>query len=287
MLAGSVLLSEFYTEPTGVSTALAAALMAEPSTSGCEAPPAVSYKIPTVIAGPNSQANVNCLAWQDFIAVNWQASSATCTANGAIPAAKFGQPNNTAPVVWETYKEVTDVFQKEAAAPSPWCSGEILAHGNKSLGSRFTQAGANGAWLTAQNHRLALYEIRMNRDVFSYINANRLYDAAAQETFASDSGIDLPDGTAKFVQYGNTGSMVFKAAWIELPDPSRWPYFKISKAYVVDPGSGDAPRLVTVGLVGLHIIHKTAKSPQFIWATFEHINNAPSTADIKNNALRA
>jgi hypothetical protein len=42
-----------------------------------------------------------------------------------------------------------------------------------------------------------------------------------------------------------------------------------------------------VGLVGLHIIHKTAKSPQFIWATFEHINNAPSTTDIKNNALRS
>jgi hypothetical protein len=70
MLAGYVLLSAYQTEPMGVRTALAAALTAQPTTRGCDAPPALSYKIPTVIAGPNSQANVNCLAWQDFIAVN-------------------------------------------------------------------------------------------------------------------------------------------------------------------------------------------------------------------------
>jgi hypothetical protein len=284
---GSALLGIYDREPTGPDGALAAALTAQPTTSGCETPPTLSYTIPSDIAGANTQANVNCLAWQDFIAVNWQASPKKCSANAAISAAKFGEPNNTALVVWETYKEASDVFQKDAAPPSPWCSGELLTHGNKSLGLRFTQAGTGGAWLTAQNHHLALYEIRMNRDAFSYIEANRLYDATTQEAFAENSGIDLPDGTAEFSQYGETGSMVFKASWIELPDPSQWPFFKTSKAYVVDPGSNGPPRPVTVGLVGLHIIHKTAKSPQFIWATFEHVNNAPSAADIKNNALRS
>jgi hypothetical protein len=274
-------------EPAGSNGAFAQALTVQPTTGGCEAPPTLSYTIPTDIAGANSQANVNCLAWQDFIAANWQASPATCTADATIPAAKFGEPNNTALVVWETYKEASDVFRKDAAPPSPWCSGDPPSHGNKSLGSRFTQAGTGGAWLTAQNHHLALYEIRMNHDVFSYIQANRLYDATKQEDFAENFGIDLPNGTAEFSQYGEAGSMVFKASWIELPDPSQWPYFKTSKAYVTDPTSDGSPRLVTVGLVGLHIIHKTAKSPQFIWATFEHVNNAPSAADIKNNALRS
>src|SRR5215471_6535457 len=68
LLAGYVLLSAYQTEPVGVSPALAAVLTAQPTTRGCDAPPALSYTIPTVIAGPNSQANVNCLAWQDFIA---------------------------------------------------------------------------------------------------------------------------------------------------------------------------------------------------------------------------
>src|SRR5262249_36859493 len=271
----------------GLSPALAAALMAQPTTSGCDASPALSYKIPTGVAGSNSQANVNCMAWQDFIAVNWQASLAACTPDTSIPASKFGEPNNTRPAAWGNYEEASDLFQKDGAAPAPWCSGEALKRGTKYLGSRFTQAGASGAWLTAQNHHVALYEIRVNQDVFSYVHGNRLYNAAIQEIFPENAGIDLPDGTTNFAQYGKTDSMIFKASWIELPDPSRWPYFKISKAYVVNPDSSGLPRLVTVGLVGLHIIHKTAKSPQFIWATFEHVNNAPSTADIKNNTLRA
>jgi hypothetical protein len=283
---GSVLFDIGDREPAAPRVAFAEALSVQPTTSGCEAPPALSYMIPSDIAGANSQANVNCMAWQDFIAVNWQATPKKCSADATIPAAKFGEPNNTALVVWETYKEASDVFQKHAVSPSPWCSGESLTQGNKSLGLRFTQASTGGAWLTAQNHHLALYEIRVNRDLFSYIEVNRLYDATAQESFAENSGIDLPNGTAEFSQYGKVGSMVFKASWIELPDPSQWPYFKTSKAYVVEPGSSGSPRLVTVGLVGLHIIHKTAKSPQFIWATFEHVNNAPSATDIKNDALR-
>src|SRR5437763_13489978 len=79
--------------------------------------------------------------------------------------------------------------------------------------------------------------------------------------------------------------MELKASWVALPDPSQWRYFKTSKAYIVGPDPKILPRLVTVGLVGLHIIHKTAKAPQFVWATFEHVNNAPSTADIQNNTL--
>ncbi len=34
-----------------------------------------------------------------------------------------------------------------------------------------------------------------------------------------------------------------------------------------------------MGLVGLHIIQKTKFGQQFVWATFEHVNNAPSTTD--------
>lgn len=69
----------------------------------------------------------------------------------------------------------------------------------------------------------------------------------------------------------------------------RWPLFKISKAYVSYPSaSGPTPRkLVTVGLVGLHIIRKTPNAQQFVWSTFEHVNNDPSTADIQNKTLKA
>ena len=41
-----------------------------------------------------------------------------------------------------------------------------------------------------------------------------------------------------------------------------------------DPSTGEC-REATVGLVGLHIVHKTQSSQQWIWASFEHVQNAP------------
>ncbi|HEV2964859.1 MAG TPA: hypothetical protein VG649_23735 [Candidatus Angelobacter sp.] len=280
--------------PAGLTNVVAASTAVDFSTGGCQAPPVLTYIIPSDIAASNSQANVNCMAWQDFIALNWQASISTCEADRSVPASKFGQPNNTAPVVWETFKEASEVFQENAAPPNVWCyqKGESNARrvsaipaGYKVLGANVTQPNTNGAWLTDQNGNLTLYEIRLNQDEFNYIDQNQLYSAPIQKMFANGPGIDLPDGTAKFAQYGKTGSMEFKASWVELRDPSQWQYFKTSKAYIINQDRRVPPRLVTVGLVGLHVIHKTAKAPQFIWATFEHVNNAPSTADIQKNTL--
>jgi hypothetical protein len=289
--------------PANAGNVMAFSTAVHPSTGGCQSPPTLSYTVPLDIAASNSQANVNCLVWQEFIALNWLASPANCEADATVAASSFGQPNNTAPVVWETYKEASEVFQKDAAPPKPWCFADnrklktpspqkykvFGLDSNRRTSSldlsHFGQAGTDGAWLTDQNRNLTLYEIRLNADEFNYINTNQLYDASIQQTFVQEPGIDLPDGTARFSQYGHIGSIELKAAWIELPDPSKWPYFKTSKAYVVYPNSKAKPKLVTIGLVGLHIIHKTAKGPQFVWATFEHVNNAPSTTDIKDSTL--
>ena len=45
-------------------------------------------------------------------------------------------------------------------------------------------------------------------------------------------------------------------------------------AHVLDPVTGQcAPTLV--GLVGLHIVQKTKSRPQWIWSTFEQVDNVP------------
>ena len=36
--------------------------------------------------------------------------------------------------------------------------------------------------------------------------------------------------------------------------------------------------MVLVGLVGLHVVQKTKQLPQWMWATFEHVDNAPDSA---------
>src|SRR6202034_160551 len=47
-------------------------------------------------------------------------------------------------------------------------------------------------------------------------------------------------------------------------------------ALVLDPQSGTCSTL-TVGLVGLHIVQKTKTRPQWIWSTFEQVDNVPPT----------
>lgn len=73
------------------------------------------------------------------------------------------------------------------------------------------------------------------------------------------------------------------AAWLELPNSTDWPRYKISKAVVTYPGQ--KPKTVVVGLVGLHIIHKTALGQQFVWATFEHKQNVPDVTEVANKTF--
>jgi len=64
---------------------------------------------------------------------------------------------------------------------------------------------------------------------------------------------------------------------------------------VATDGQSDAPCLErTLGLVGIHIVHKTTSRPQWIWTSFEHRDNVPEQkevdahdADPANNKLNS
>jgi hypothetical protein len=144
--------------------------------------------------------------------------------------------------------------------------------------SEVAQTNPQNSWLTAQSGLLTLYEVRINEDEFNYVFTNTLYDAQKQRDLAaSDQGLSLPDGGSGSSQYGPVGAIELKAAWLELDDRKDWPRYKTAKARVTYPGQ--SPKVVTVGLVGLHIIHKTQSAQQFVWATFEHVDNDPDVDD--------
>lgn len=271
------------------------------TTSNCLAPPFLSasgkqaYDVPKDIA-LTRQADANCFAWQEFIALNWAASSAMRgQPDTNVPPSQFGEPNDQRAVVWETYKESDEVFLADAKDPGKWNSwpaGNVKVLGGMRSEvdpepvldlSEIGQASQGNPWLTAQSRILTLYERRMNEDEYNYIVKNKLYDADVQQTFVQSPGINLPDGTANSAAYGPVGSIETKAAWLELPSSADWPRFKIAKAVVTYPDQ--KPKTVVVGLVGLHIIHKTALGQQFIWATFEHKQNAPDRTQVANKAF--
>ena len=49
--------------------------------------------------------------------------------------------------------------------------------------------------------------------------------------------------------------------------------------------SGRTAAVVTVGLVGLHIAHKTASRPEWIWSTFEQVDNDPDLPAAGNTII--
>ena len=75
-----------------------------------------------------------------------------------------------------------------------------------------------------------------------------------------------------------------KAAWIKMEGKYDESKFHTAYALVYDnpheqAGVKPACSLVKVGLVGFHIAHKTKTDPQWVWSTFEHVDNCPTEGD--------
>lgn len=256
--------------------------------------------IPADSTGIPAQSNFDLYSWLTFIALNWPASTVTCTAN-------LNQSilSSQGPVVWETYLNDSDVFVTPPAKPSGWCPQTTSALRSPLLAGlrspllrlvqrravrkilvRQSKASASltanfpgieqalGGVLTDQNGRFVRYEITMNTDEYGYLTdpKNNLWNKAGQNSFTST--ISFPNGPSS---YGSVGAIEIKAAWKVLSQTeinSKRFYTTSAIVFNNDAGSpspGKNP--VTLGLVGLHIIHKTRQQPTWIWSTFEHVDN--------------
>lgn len=247
--------------------------------------------IPLDVTSEDLQQAADSFSWRTFIAVNWPANPATCgpdTSNGRSILSGKG------PVVWETYLSSEQVFV-DSGSPEVWCS----AGPNTITFSRLPQKvqdlarktgvyrviyrsskaphgfdQAVGGPLVDQNGRFVRYEVRINYDEYQYITTNNLWSKAGQQKFVKDSTVAFPAGPSS---YGPVGAMEFKAAWKVLGPGDDSTRFYTIKAIVYnddteqDPSPGANP--VTLGLVGLHIAHKTATQHNWIWSTFEHVDN--------------
>ncbi len=274
-------LQDFPTPPTSITSALAT--------------------VPVDAVGIPEQANFDLYSWLTFIALNWPASTGQCGPNLNKSILSGGGP-----VVWETYLTDSQVFVAPGSKPSPWCppvanggaSAAQLARMRplerrlarlatvKKVFSRHSKASptlserfpgieeAVGGVLTDQNGRFVRYEVRMNRDEYRYLTdpANNLWNKKGQDAFTGT--ITFPVGPSK---YGPTGAIEIKAAWKVLsPAEISGKRFYMTKGIVFNDDAGNpspGTNPVVLGLVGLHIVHKTAKQPRWIWSTFEHVDN--------------
>ena len=220
-------------------------------------------------------------SWRAFIAMVWPAAAPR---RGVPDTAKtVGGPG---PRVFETYKSMWEVFHEDGSAPAPnfqsYDAGDQNACKVKPQFGDIVLASFNGiddigqagageltAPLVAQNGRYVRYLTLYNQIAFDFIVRNRYYLRSSLPKVPSPRPIkpvmEFPDG-----------SIALKAAWVDMTgfpaEQSRRYYTRA--AIVRDPNSGACSR-ITVGLAGLHIIQKTLSRPQWIWTSFEQIDNVP------------
>ena len=241
-------------------------------------PHEVVVQVPDGYTGfqPAVQAKFDMFSWQSFVALNWPANP------DGTPLPTF-DGNPTAPRVWETYLDAAEVYSSGGRTP---CT---VPPGGKFLGQMAKNGDvvdpdgdydeAVGGPLADVNVNYVLYEKKINPDEAAYLRANRLNTVAGQ--MAADSADTALVFTAGR-NGGPVGSIEVKAAWRILTSAdadSATYYRRAGVVYVPARNSATGKEMclnVTVGLVGLHILHKTDQfRGDWIWTTFEHEGNAP------------
>lgn len=238
--------------------------------------PAGACRLPATPPAPtDNQAAFSDYAWRLFVALNWPAQSG----QRGVPNcdAAFGTPG---PVVWETFKTTVQLFLPNGADPGPWNAATATASAGTSPAARALTfhskapdalklppsiRQAVGGWLIDVASNPTYYDIAVNQTSYDYVRANRYYDATVVN---SAQQVTFP-----------TGALEIKAAWRILDDPAVAARFHTTQASVMTFDAHGKPTGTyvskTVGLVGLHIVYQATGFPQWIWATFEQVDNAP------------
>jgi hypothetical protein len=130
---------------------------------------------------------------------------------------------------------------------------------------------ATGEPVTDQNGRFVRYTISIGEDEYNYIMGQSLWKNSGQ-TAAQQLSFPF----SKQNSATELGAMESKAAWKVLGKNDNPAHFFTQQAIVYNdennaPSPGPNP--VTVGLVGLHITHKTQKQHKWLWSTFEQVEN--------------
>jgi hypothetical protein len=216
-------------------------------------------------------------SWRGFVALVWP------VANG-----QRGQPENSktvsdpGPRVFETLKSVWEIFHNDGSRPAPWNTYDspqfnacnfAAAFGDFVLGSfsKFSDLGQAGVGslvgpLVAQNTTYTRYATGFNEIEFNQILNENLF---LRRKPGDPGGAGIPM-TSPF----KDGALDVKSAWILMTDVPHQERYYTRTAFVLDPQTGKCSQML-VGLVGLHIVQKTPTRPQWIWSTFEQVDNVP------------
>ena len=233
-----------------------------------------------------NQPFVDNLAWQSFIALNWPVPEHITQRGvpdrqnligGFVDTGEGGKKvSPTGPTVWETFKNAFDIYLNPPTQPTSFDTPPIVPAECGNMAGvnvlyEYLQA-FTGAPLIDQNGEKVWYQVNLNRVYFDYVVDHKYYDSRNQK----GAKIEFPESSNTTA---NPATVRIKAAWKVMGGPnSKQPdnksRFYTSQAILYDPVTKTC-RSELMGLVGLHIVIKTELLPQWMWATFEQVDNAP------------
>jgi hypothetical protein len=226
----------------------------------------------------------NLYSWQAFMAIHWPVSK------DGTPKSKFTDEGTPA---WIGWKEAFQVYREDGQKPAPWGAPrtdfgldipkKILADSDarivlssstpthpdnfSNIADETDQAFAGK--LFDQNGNVVVYEVLMNQIEFDYVVENQLYNINGQLNFSSTGAIaDFPAGD---YNTGYLGAVEIKLAWKILEGTDIKSRYYKNKGYVYDQNNVLVEK--NLGLIGMHISQKTPTGKQWVWSTFEHVDN--------------
>jgi hypothetical protein len=242
----------------------------------------------------NLQRGFDFYSWRTFIALNSPADGTP------IDQAEAG-----APTLWEdmnSFKQLLDVMLPASLQPPSWPTDRAGMEAErerlvptecrdlhqkmpermivKMIEESFNEPFKTGPLIDQQGH-YAIFDILMNRQMFNYIMENHLNTKDGQAA-NSNLSVDFPAGGK-----GEFGAFMLKVSWrILSPSEVQAKNFHMVDALVLTPPAATRRCLKeTLGLVGFHAVHKTVNRLQWIWTSFEHVQNVPARDEVDAHEL--
>ena len=236
------------------------------------------------------QTPLDLFSWQTFVALNWPSDES------GKPTGNIMDNDLKSQRVWEHFQDPQQVFGDPQAplslhlSMSKQASAKFFYMFSKSPHRLMDSASndvteADGFPLIDKYGNFTLYEIKMNPTEVTFVTSNKLTSYEGIYNYNNHAGFTLPYADSS--NGGVPGFLEIKASWriMSPADDASTFYCRTADIYIDSLHTVDKKPLVIhnvkVGMVGMHIISNTLNmnSPNLIWSSFEHINNAPDSAD--------
>ncbi|MEM9454976.1 MAG: hypothetical protein AAGF11_12405 [Myxococcota bacterium] len=137
------------------------------------------------------------------------------------------------------------------------------------------QAGSGNEILVDQNGEVVYYANHLNLQFWNFIDKSKFWDLQELEAVKPGQDLDFP-----------VDSLEIKSSWRVAKRENEWLipnaeerfYLVETEIPEVDEGGNvkEDKAQATMALVGLHVVGVVKGHHEFIWGTFEHLDNAPN-----------